>query len=271
MEYEYSMEELVPVAGMLAEKYTAFESSSITYEKARQLMEAVRYCIREGDGKERHSVAAPGRLSARQAYEAGLARVEEKVKAALELYHEILSGFVWYGNRCLHDTFVKGMPEFFRWYDIRFLPQGTILTLDYPVLRDLSEYTGVDRIYEYLVCIRLEQSFLRKFPEAYVINAQAERADFYQEMVWNLCELAVWEVLEHLLAGRLAEPDSGEEHGRVQALVRGREPEEVRGLVEDAAEIFAAEYLGEDVALRAYLRGAVEEMAVRLEHAAKAR
>jgi hypothetical protein len=34
----YKMEELVPIVGELAEKYTTFESTSISYEKAEQLM-----------------------------------------------------------------------------------------------------------------------------------------------------------------------------------------------------------------------------------------
>ncbi len=46
----YRMEELIPIVGRLAEKYTGFESSSITYEKAGQLMEAVLYCIHETKG-----------------------------------------------------------------------------------------------------------------------------------------------------------------------------------------------------------------------------
>ena len=37
------MEELVPIVGKLAEKYTSHESTSITYEKAEQLMGAVLY------------------------------------------------------------------------------------------------------------------------------------------------------------------------------------------------------------------------------------
>ena len=41
---DYEMEELVPIVGKLAEKYTANESTSITYEKAEQLMGAVLYC-----------------------------------------------------------------------------------------------------------------------------------------------------------------------------------------------------------------------------------
>ncbi|MCI8365872.1 MAG: hypothetical protein HFG34_13135 [Eubacterium sp.] len=35
----YKMEELLLIVGTLADKYTSFESTSITYEKAQELME----------------------------------------------------------------------------------------------------------------------------------------------------------------------------------------------------------------------------------------
>ena len=41
----YTMEELIVIVGKLAEQYTSGESTSITYERARQFMEAVIYCI----------------------------------------------------------------------------------------------------------------------------------------------------------------------------------------------------------------------------------
>lgn len=39
----YHMEELIPIVAMLADKYTSKESSSISYERANQLMEATIY------------------------------------------------------------------------------------------------------------------------------------------------------------------------------------------------------------------------------------
>ena len=131
----YTMEELVPVVGRLAEKYCAGESSSVTYEKAEQLMGAVLYCIHEvTEGKETQKeqkkksekgqkqaeVVMAGRaehMSAQQAYETGAKLVKEKTKRTLEMYNQMLPEFNWYGNQCLHDTVVKGMPEFFKWYD----------------------------------------------------------------------------------------------------------------------------------------------------------
>lgn len=179
----YEMEELVPIVGRLAQKYTAGESTSVTYEKAEQLMEAVLYCIREaqqepeenafardGDGSGSGLSVSQKKLSAEQAYKRGAACVEEKVRQALKLYHQILPEFCSYENDCLYDTFVKGIPEFFKWYDAAFCPQDTILTLDYPVLKDLSRLSGIDRVYEFINCIRLEQKFLKKFSPDYVME-----------------------------------------------------------------------------------------------------
>lgn len=235
----YTMEELIPIAGELVEKYTAFESTSVTYEKAEQLMGAVLYCIHEaelsagsvwvnaggdgagdeqakaggdGAGDEQASVGedadsarvyaggdmADGAvcvsekgLTARQAYEAGAALVEKKVRKALAMYNEMMPGFSDYGNICLYDTVVKGLPEFFKWYDIKFNPQDTILTLDYPVTGNLSEYTGIDRIYEYLKRIRMEQDFLHTYPENYVRSVLREYCGEYEEMVENIYEIFV--------------------------------------------------------------------------------
>ena len=147
---QYEMEELVPIAADLAKQLLGWESTSMTYEKAEQLMEGVLYCIREAEEWEDSDAQITALMTARQAYETGLGCVERKVRMALKLYHELLQEFDDYGNRCLGDTFFRGLPEFFRWYDMKFEPQNTILVLDYPVLRDLSSVTGVDRIYEFL-------------------------------------------------------------------------------------------------------------------------
>ena len=66
----FSAEELLPVVGKLAEKYTGWESTSITYEKAEQLMEAVLYCIREMDG-QKEGLVSQEKMSAELAYEQG--------------------------------------------------------------------------------------------------------------------------------------------------------------------------------------------------------
>ncbi len=75
-----------------------------------------------------------------------------------------------------------------RWrYDIRFEPQNTILTLDYPVLKDISSYAGIDKIYEFIRCVHAEQKLLKRFPKNYVITVLASYNGQYKEMVENHC------------------------------------------------------------------------------------
>lgn len=77
----YTMEELIPVVGKLAEKYTSGESTSITYETAEQLMGAVLYCIQELEESGYNSLILNGEMmTAQKAYEIGALYVEEKVK-----------------------------------------------------------------------------------------------------------------------------------------------------------------------------------------------
>ena len=55
---DYTMEELLPVVAALTAKYTGNESTSVTYEKAEQLMGAVVYCIQELNSKAKKEVAS---------------------------------------------------------------------------------------------------------------------------------------------------------------------------------------------------------------------
>ena len=206
MEYR---EELLLLTARLVRKYTHGESTSVTYETARQLMEAVIYCIKEywqGEAEKRgimegnascqqdaealvETVTAEEEHFWEKAYQKGYEQVLFKVKKARALYHKIIDDFDDYGCQCYHDTIIKGIPQFFRYYDAGFCPQDHILTLDYPVLQRMEGLSGIDLIWEYLCCIRLEKEFLKKFRREFVIQVLSEVDSEYQEIyLENICE-----------------------------------------------------------------------------------
>lgn len=267
---DYEMEELVPVVGKLAEKYTAHESTSITYEKAEQLMGAVLYCIHELKETNGNALALKEKMPAQKAYENGAAYVKEKTEKALDLYNRIAPEFYHYGNQCLYDTFVKGIPEFFKWYDIRFEPQNTILTLDYPVLRDISEYTGIDKVFEFIKAIGLEQKFLKLFPEGYVINILSKSNRNWKESMDNICETVFTYVTGHILTGRsLTEFELEEaDYSYVQELFQQAALKDIKKRLEASLEIFIKNDYESDRELLNYLSSAVGDIAVRLKNAA---
>lgn len=268
---DYEMEELVPVVGKLAEKYTSHESTSITYEKAEQLMGAVLYCIHELEEISDNSLSLNEKIPAQRAYEIGAAYVGEKTEKALNLYNKIMQEFYHYENQCLYDTFVKGIPEFFKWYDIRFEPQNTILTLDYSVLKDISEYTGIDRIFEFIKCISLEQKFLKLFPAGYVTNVLSKNNRDWKVLTDNICETVLTYVIGHILAGKaLTEYELEEgDYLYMKELLMQTASEEIKERLETALEIFIKNSFENDRELLIYLSNAVGGIVIRLKNAAE--
>lgn len=200
----YEMEELVPIVGELVRNYTSNESTSVTYEKAQQLMEAIVFCIQEGkkatkEGGALVEVKRHSRLPAKKAYEFGYQCVLKKTKEALALYHRIMEVYQSYGNRALQDTIEKGMPEFFRYYDARFSPQNQILTLDYPTLLGVEMENGIDAIYQYLEYVELEQRFLAEFPEDYAVECLRGYHGDYEELIINLLSIVLRETIRKML------------------------------------------------------------------------
>ena len=200
---EYEMEELVPIVAKLTEQYTSKESSSIRFETARQLMEAAIYCIHHSeymvDNNEKSSadvmVDRARHMSAKEAYERGYHILVEKVKRLNVKYSSLLSYFSWYRNQAYYDTIVKGMPAFFLYYDAKFAPQNHILTLDYPTLRFIGDVRGIDAIEIYLNYTEYEQTFLKAFPEEYILKTLELYHTDYEELLINVCSIALRNVL----------------------------------------------------------------------------
>ena len=105
----YEMEELLPVVAKLAAQYTGLDSTSISYETAQQLLEAVLYCIDEYETDCGSSEMTAARLPAVKAYQLGYEKVTAKVQALRTLYRSCMAGFDSYGSQYLSDTLEKGI------------------------------------------------------------------------------------------------------------------------------------------------------------------
>lgn len=184
----YTMEELIPIVAELTEAFTSKESSSITYERARQFMEAVIYCIAHletgADSLMTHSV-----LPAKEAYRLGYDAVMEKVKKTQEKYNGLMKFFDHYGNKNYRDTVEKALPGFFLYYDVKFAPMENIITMDYPVFALDMNLEGIDMIRQYIDAIWEEQCYLRKLPREYVISRLRSFHPRYEEEYFNLREI----------------------------------------------------------------------------------
>lgn len=204
LEIEDYMEDLLALTGKLSKRYTSYESSSVTYEAAAALMGGAVYCVEEYLNSAGEAALTAGKKqNIEQAYQEGQRLVTEKVYQAKEVYEQLLDGFLDYGCRNYHETFIKGMPQFFLRYDAVFCPQEHLLTLDYPVIgqKQLMPLSGVNLILGYLTCALEEKNLLLTFDASGIRQLLEETMVDYQELYMdNICSLVLWQAVKCVIA-----------------------------------------------------------------------
>ena len=214
----FRMEELLPIVTWLSEKYTSKESTSISYERARQLMEAVLYCIHQCE--DNNQLMSKGEMDAKKIYQAGYQRLIQKVQNTQIVYSEMIEKFNAYGNENYNDTVNKAIPGFFRYYDARFAPQETIITMDYPTICPITDCSGIDAIEKYVLYISYEQQFMSGLPHEYVQDVLFRYQASYKKQFYNICSIILRHILGHMMTGkRLGKVSAEEDYEILQAII----------------------------------------------------
>lgn len=297
----YEMDELLPLAARLAAKYTSGESSSVSYETANMLMEAVCYCILENQREEGREAGMSGeavedsrtvkdgkteggsetgmdsglretrKMTAAESYRQGYEKVLEKTRRTQEKYNELAGDFQAYGNENYRDTVLKALPAFFMKYDPRFAPQETMIGLDYPTLRAVSEDTGIDAVERYVAYIALEQRFFRRITEGMAEELLTRFHGEYRKYFFNLCKIPLRHMLAAGLLGR--QPGQAFSDGEYTALAQfcaDRSRETLAEILKRLTEKLVESGWGEDRELLWYLQGDTENFAAELAEGAEA-
>ncbi len=265
---DYPLEELIPLAAELASRYSGYEHTSVTYETAQRLMDAVLYCINEGINGQNHDCCDGAALwikdiSAKDAYLSGRNIVEEKVRELREVYNRLIPDFEDYNCECLRRTVAREIPRFLSKYDFIYAPQETLLTFDYPVLGNTGILCGIGAVLEYVRRVELEQRFLKKFAREYVIETLQMYCHDYRLLFENISSIILQNIIMHRLAGRPVSsggfrPEETERIRTVLGKMPGREAEErIAGMILRLVE----HYYDNDRRLSEYLQCAAPDIA----------
>ncbi len=159
----YDMDDLVPIVAMLTEKYTGHDSSSVTYEKANSADggSSVLHPEVQNGGE---GILVSQQQSAMQAYRTGYSGAQKDGGTACLLRTQEKAGFVRMGMY-ICGYIAEGDSGFFEHMTKYLSAQNTILTLDYPILVDVSQYQGIDCVICMSEISHRKQLFLAKFCE----------------------------------------------------------------------------------------------------------
>ena len=258
MRMNYEMEELLPIVAELAEKYTSKESTSISYETARQLMEAVVYCINQYcsnqcEGGKQLTVGK--RLSAKEAYKMGYENVIQKVKVTQDSYNEMITHFCAYGNENYQDTVTKAIPGFFQHYDVRYAPQEIIITMDYPTICPIINCSGIDAIKKYVEYISYEQKFMGALPQEYVYEVLYKFQSGYRKQFYNICSIILRHILGHMMIGKcLGNTNLEEDYEMLRGIIREHDTKWIETTFSEFLKKLIREKYSNDNKLKNYLQ-----------------
>lgn len=273
---DYAPEDLLSVVIELTERYTGKESSSVTYEKAEQLMEAVLYCLHQHEQSSIWDENASlknldAAIDIKLAYTTGYEMVLNRTRKGKLLYECVMQEFDSYGNLAYYDTVVKGLPSFFVYYDPKFQPQNHILTLDYPVLGGLGTMCGIDVIWHYINCIAVETRLLQAFPKGYVVKLLNCVYDNYKELFINIPSAVVRNVLGWMMSGEKVKLEPLHEAAleAVKLRVNSMEYEELKAALEKCLKKFLEHGFQESGPLYLYFAQDIPDFAAELKNGAE--
>ncbi len=266
MAWEYGVEELLPVVEKLTGQYTSRESSSVTYEAAQTLMEAVVYSIDActwdgGDGM----VRGAGKPDVWEVYGRGRDVILEKVYEVKRQYEDVLDDFKDYGCKNYGEVVREGLPRFFARYDPQFVPQDHLLTLDYPLVMGIPEGCGVKLMGKYMAGVQMEKRLLDCFDERFVRGLLEKTLPDYQSLYLdNLCHPVLLNTVGCLIAEKPVGRGGLEvaDYVEVAGYFEGCDVEKVTSNVRGVIRMVVGRLLDENAA--AYFEGAANDYAVRM-------
>lgn len=181
------IEALLPIVEELTNRYTSGDSTSVSQETAKQLVEAVIYTIKVAEGQLAGSqTLINNHMTIGAQYALGKRLIQEKTKEALACFNALCNVGTNYEQIYLKQS-KKELLHFFNYYDVEYNPQDHLVFLDYPVLAKVSGFTGIEYIWIYVHSLYRELSFLNQLPQEQVVKTLEVGEKDYRTLPINLC------------------------------------------------------------------------------------
>lgn len=227
-----------------ADKYNGTDSTSISVEKAQQLLESMLYTIGVviecGAGKEEILKGDISFLLNR-----GQRLLREKQKAAKVAWKLLCQELPGVRNVYYLST-VKSLGTFFEKYDIYYKAHEIPCSMDYWLLCPVpEEKKGVSFMEEYIRRLQIENDFLNCFDTCDLVGLYRDFVPDYEEALFNLCEPVLANAVGLEMLGEDVFPlnISAAQRKRIGYMLDGMAAEEMQACI-DQAVLFLCQKLG---------------------------
>ncbi|MBN2897536.1 MAG: hypothetical protein JXO44_02080 [Clostridia bacterium] len=158
-------------------KYTAGESATLTVERSEELLRAILYTLNVYFDHYGVAMLSEGHLLS-EIYTRSKVHMKSYIEEVQALYFKIEAKRMPVNNQLYRETFEMALPEFFKKYNPEFDAQNTVTAIDYPLLFDPMQSSGIVYIHEYLEKFEVENEFCCFF---YVLDINKLINRFYSK------------------------------------------------------------------------------------------
>lgn len=197
------------------ERYTSFQSSSVTIERAQSILASIYYTLGvalKGEElvEQQLSFLCSGEFELLMSR--GQELIMEKIKESKRILKELQNEAVLFPNIAYKETLMKGIPVFFDYYDYKFAAHETPGSIDYPLSYDAMDTTGIEYIYEFLSHLSLENQCCKQFENIQLRQLLKGYWGNYKEDLFNVYELVLTNLLgKQLLQGQMKHAEMEQE------------------------------------------------------------
>lgn len=195
-----NMLELSILLQKVATEYTMKESSSISIEKAQQLMFSIIYSINIFLEEQSRSFSlVTDNTNAEFLYNNGLEVLVQKVKKARYIYDNIKRNIYQINNLSYQETIYDGIENFFVNYDIHYASHETPGMIDYQLFIPVEKLKGIKFILSYLEKLNIENEFCSNYSLEKVTLLLKSYSNDYSMLLINVFEFVLTNSIANVL------------------------------------------------------------------------
>lgn len=187
------------------DKYNSFESSSISMDKAKVIMESNLYTIGLYLKKFNQNEAEEqlNNNSIIDLYEKGRKQLTRKISVSKVLYQKVLNNLLKTKNETYNSTIIDGIKAFFKIYDPDYDAKNIKITADYPLYNNvIGKYEGIEFIEKYLEMLYYENEFCRLFSNESIEQLLYSYSKRYENLIINIFKIILTQAIGCILANK---------------------------------------------------------------------
>ncbi|MEG0276905.1 MAG: DUF6179 domain-containing protein [Coprobacillus sp.] len=171
--------------------------SSVSKLRAQSLIDSIVYVlsIYLKQYTKQKAIAIIKEKTIEDIYKEGLLWIKHLIDIGTSEVSKVQSSMIITDYVFYNETLKDGLDAFIKNYDYQYNSLDNVITYDYPLIFNIRGYVGIERFFQYLMYIKIENSFCKCFTNEFIKELLCFYRRDYQNYIFNISELLLTQML----------------------------------------------------------------------------